>query len=166
MPAEETVWVALGSNLGDSPALVRRALDRLQALSVSPLIRSSLWRSEPVDCPPGSPLFVNAAASFHPTEGESPLSLLRRLKAIEADFGRQTKQSLNEPRLLDLDLIAFGAQVIDLPELILPHPRAHLRPFVLGPLAEIAPELILPRQSRTVAQLWQDMADPTVIRIP
>jgi 2-amino-4-hydroxy-6-hydroxymethyldihydropteridine diphosphokinase len=166
MPADETVWVALGSNLGDSPGIVRRALDRLQTLSASPVLRSSLWRSAPVDCPPGSPAFVNAAAAFHPPADETPLALLRRLQAMEVDFGRQSKKFPNEPRLLDVDLIAFGTRMLDLPELVLPHPRAHLRPFVLAPLAEIAPELVLPGQRRTVAQLWRDLPpDHSLVRL-
>lgn len=82
-----------------------------------------------------------------------PASLLKKLRDLENEFGRSPKKVLNEPRPLDLDLIAFGDERCDLPELILPHPRAHLRRFVLQPLSEIAPALILPGQGKTVAEL-------------
>lgn len=145
--------VALGSNQGDAPRNVREALERLAGLSAGPLRVSSLWETAPVDCPPGSPPFVNAVAALTPLPGESPESLLAKLQDMEQAFGRRPKQVLNEPRPLDLDLIAFGAEPRNTPELILPHPRAHLRRFVLAPLAEILPDLLLPGQSQTVAEL-------------
>jgi 2-amino-4-hydroxy-6-hydroxymethyldihydropteridine diphosphokinase len=153
LSTDEWAFVALGSNLGDSADIVRRAFDRLQSLSPAPLLRSSLWRTDPVDCPPGSPPFVNAMAGLRPRTEETPQSLLRQLQILEAEFGRQRGNVPNEPRLLDLDLIAFGARTLNSPELVLPHPRAHLRRFVLQPLAEIAPEFVLPRQGRGVADL-------------
>ena len=145
--------VALGSNLGDSLRLLEAAFVRLQEFSAGPIRRSSLWRSPPVDCPPGSPDFLNAVAALLPLPGETPESLLARLQALETGFGRAPKTVLNEPRPLDLDLITFGNELRSTPRLTLPHPRAHLRRFVLEPLAEIAPLLILPGQTRTVAQL-------------
>jgi 2-amino-4-hydroxy-6-hydroxymethyldihydropteridine diphosphokinase len=156
---DELAFVALGSNLGDSVEIVRRAFDRLQTLSDAPLLRSSLWRSAPVDCPPGSPLFVNAMAGLRPRADQTPQSLLRQLQSLEAEFGRQRGKIPNEPRLLDLDLIAFGARTVNLPELVLPHPRAHLRRFVLQPLAEIAPEFVLPGQGRGAAALLGELSN-------
>src|SRR5262249_16785337 len=100
-------------------------------LSTVPLLKSSLWQTTPVDCPPGSPPFVNAVVSFCPLPVETPESLLRKLQALEREFGRKPKQVLNEPRPLDLDLIAFGYEARATDELILPHPRAHQRRFVL-----------------------------------
>jgi 2-amino-4-hydroxy-6-hydroxymethyldihydropteridine diphosphokinase len=157
--ADEMAFVALGSNLGDSKEILQRALDRLQTLSTQPLLRSSLWRSTPVNCPAGSPLFVNAVAGLCPPAEETPQSLLRKLQVLEAEFGRRRGHVLNEPRLLDLDLIAFGARTLDAPELILPHPRAHLRRFVLQPLVEIAPEFVLPGQARNVAELLRELSN-------
>ena len=151
-------FVALGSNLGHSAQIIRLAFDRLQSLSVTPLLRSSLWRSTPVDCPPGSPDFVNAVAGLTPRPGETPKSLLAELQKLEREFGRQAKKVLNEPRPLDLDLIAFGREIRATKELALPHPRAQLRRFVLQPLSEIAPDLILPGQIRSVDQLLRDLA--------
>ncbi|HEY3913640.1 MAG TPA: 2-amino-4-hydroxy-6-hydroxymethyldihydropteridine diphosphokinase [Verrucomicrobiae bacterium] len=146
-------FVALGSNLGESAQILTRAMDRLQSLSTAPLLRSSLTKTTPVDCPPNSPPFLNAVVALAPLPGETPESLLRHLREIEILFGRQPKKILNEPRMLDLDLIAFGSQIINTPALILPHPRAHLRRFVLQPLSEIAPNLILPGQKKTVQEL-------------
>ena len=145
--------VALGSNLGDSPQILREAISRLQAFSEMPLLQSSLWRTEPVDCPPGSPPFLNAVVAFELLAGETPKSLLEKLQVLEKEFGRRPKQLLNEPRPLDLDLIAFADELRDTPTLTLPHPRAHLRRFVMAPLNEIAPSLILSGQTSTVAEL-------------
>jgi len=159
-------FVAVGSNLGAAEQNVRRAMERLEALSVLPLRKSSLWQTTPFDCPPGAPVFVNAAVSLVPQEGETAESLLRRLQEVEREFGRAPKKILNEPRPLDLDLVAFGDEVRAGRELILPHPRAHQRRFVLQPLTEIAPELVLPGQTKTVAQLLDELlADPGMTRI-
>ena len=152
-PKSEMVFIALGSNLGDSVSVIRHAMERLERFSDMPLLKSSLWQTAPVDCPPGSPMIVNAIVGLMPRQSETPESLLAKLRALEREFGRPPKKILNEPRLLDLDLIAFGNESRATKELTLPHPRAHLRRFVLQPLSEIAPELVLPGQSKTVAQL-------------
>ena len=146
-------YIALGSNLGDSRANVLAAMDRSEKLSAVPLLRSSLWQGAPVDCPPGSPMFVNAVAGLTPLAGETPETMLEKLRALEVEFGRRPKLVLNEARLLDLDLIAWGDQVRSTPTLILPHPRAHLRRFVLQPLAEIAPRFGFPGIAGRVADL-------------
>jgi 2-amino-4-hydroxy-6-hydroxymethyldihydropteridine diphosphokinase len=146
-------FVALGSNLGDAIQNVLRAMERLKELSTATILESSLWQTEPVDCPPGSPLFVNAVAGLLPRSDESPEILLTKLQALEREFGRKRKILLNEPRPLDLDLIAFGNETRTGKAFILPHPRAHERRFVLQPLAEIAPELVLLGQSKTVKEL-------------
>ncbi len=149
----EIAIVALGSNLGDPRQNVLQAMDRLQALSAGPMLRSSLWQTSPVDCPPGSPPFVNAVVGLVPHPGETPESLLNKLQRLEKNFGRQPKIVQNEPRLLDLDLIAFGDETRESKDLSLPHPRAHERGFLLQPLSEIASNLILPGQSLTVEEL-------------
>ena len=149
--------VALGSNLGYSRRNILRAIERLAELSDGPLLRSSLWETVPVDCPPGSRRFVNAVVGLVPRGAETPESLLSKLQALEKEFGRQPKKVLNEPRPLDLDLIAFGAATRADRELTLPHPRAHQRRFVLEPLSEIAPNLILPGQKKTVLELLGEL---------
>jgi len=147
----------MGSNLGNSRKIILDAMACLQHFSNQPLLKSSLWQTSPVDCPPGSPKFVNAALGLVPRPGETPESLLQMLRAIEKQFGRAPKTIYNEPRPLDLDLIFFGNEKRDTPALILPHPRAHLRKFVLRPLSEIAPDLVLPGQKKTVSQLLEEL---------
>ena len=102
---------------------------------------------------------MNAVVVLVPHENETPESLLGKLQTLETEFGRRPKQVLNEPRPLDLDLIAFGDEVHATAALTLPHPRAHQRRFVLQPLAEIASDLVLPSQTRTVAQLLAGLHD-------
>ena len=158
MTKGEIAFVALGSNLGDSAEIIRRAFDRLQEFSTKPLLRSSLWQTAPVDCPPGSPSFVNAMASLYPRPRETPSSLLRQLQILETEFGRKRGPTPNEPRLLELDIIAFGKRAVNLPDLLLPHPRAHLRRFVLQPLAEIAPDFVLPGQIKNAKALLEGLS--------
>jgi 2-amino-4-hydroxy-6-hydroxymethyldihydropteridine diphosphokinase len=157
------IFIALGSNQGDSQHIVLDAITRLQLFSELRIIKSSLWQTSPVNCPPESPKFVNAVVGLIPNEVETPESLLKRLRELEISFGRAPKMVLNEPRPLDLDLIVFGNEVRNSPELILPHPRAYLRKFVLQPLSEIAPELILPNQKKTVLQLLAEISSDEIL---
>ncbi len=152
-PAAPITVIALGSNLGEARENILRAMGRLQKFSDQPLLKSSLWQTSPVDCPPDSPPFVNAVVALVPAAAETPESILAKLQAMEKEFGRPPKKVLNAPRPLDLDLIAFGRETRNTRELTLPHPRAHGRRFVLQPLSEIAPDLVLPGQSMTVAEL-------------
>jgi len=157
-------FIALGSNLGDSCSAIRRAIDLLESFSMFPLLKSSLWRSEPVDCPEGSAAFINAAVGIKPQVGESPESMLVKLQGLERDFGRGPKLVMNEPRILDLDLIAFLGETRDSELLKLPHPRAHTRRFVLEPLAEIAPNLILPGQVESVENLRTAIGSQGIVK--
>lgn len=159
-----SVFVALGSNLGDSASILAEAMERLGVLSTGPVRRSSLWSTSPVDCPPGSPPFVNAVVALTPLVDETPESLLCKLQEIEREFGRRPKSVLNEPRPLDLDLIAWGNETRSTPELTLPHPRATGRQFVLRPLAEIAPEFAWPGTGQLVATLLADLRTDEEIR--
>jgi 2-amino-4-hydroxy-6-hydroxymethyldihydropteridine diphosphokinase len=160
----EMAFIALGSNLGESAENLSSAIRRLSALSAQPLTKSSLWQTTPVDCPPGSPPFVNAVVGITPLPDETPESLLQKLQALEKEFGRQTKKVMNEARPLDLDLIVFGNATRNTQQLILPHPRAHERRFVLQPLSEIAPELVLPGRSQSVAQLLAALPPDAAMR--
>lgn len=157
-------FVALGSNQVDPGGKVLEAMDRLEKYSERPLMRSSLWETQPVDCPPGSPNFVNAVVGLCPKEGETAETLLGKLLLLEQEFGRMPKKLLNEPRPLDLDLIAFGDQIRSVKNLTLPHPRAHLRSFVLKPLCEIAPDFVLPGHSATVSQLLKELPPDNSMR--
>lgn len=161
--ADRRVVVALGSNLGDSPAILREAMAALHKLAQSDFVASSLWQSTPVDCPPGSPLFVNAVVAFAPLPDETPETLLDKLQAMEREFGRRPKVVLNESRPLDLDLIAFCSETRSTSKLALPHPRAHLRRFVLEPLNEIAPDLILPGQAKSARELLAELRTDEIL---
>jgi 2-amino-4-hydroxy-6-hydroxymethyldihydropteridine diphosphokinase len=150
--------------MGDCRESVLRGMQRLEGLSDRPLLRSSLWQTTPVDCPPESPPFVNAVVGLVPRGGETPESLLVKLQALEKESGRQPRKVRNEPRPLDLDLIAFGTETRASRELTLPHPRAHERRFVLQPLSEIAPDLVLAGQSLSVAQLLERLPPDKGVR--
>jgi 2-amino-4-hydroxy-6-hydroxymethyldihydropteridine diphosphokinase len=149
----DMVLIGLGSNRGDSVAIVGAAMDRLERLAAGALRRSRLWRTSPVDCPPGSADFVNAAVAFEPLPDLTPESLLAALKALEAEFGRTAPAERNAPRELDLDLLLFHAEIRDRPEFMLPHPRAVDRRFVLAPAAEVLPDATWPGTDRTVRDL-------------
>lgn len=163
---KEIAIVALGSNLGDSQKIVLDAISQVQQLSDEPILKSSLWQTSPVDCPPDSPKFINAVVAFAPKKSETPESLLKALQEIEKQFGRTPKKTPNEPRPLDLDLIAFGQERRSTKSLTLPHPRAHLRRFVLEPLNEIATDFVLPGQGRSVSEMLAGLkSDETVARL-
>ncbi len=146
------VVVGIGSNLGDSKSVLSSAISRLAELTDSPMLQSSIWKTDPVDCPPGSPMFLNAVVAFIPRFSETPETLLKTLQRFEKEFGRKPKALANAPRELDLDIIAFQTELRQDPHLKVPHPRAHERAFVMAPLAEILPNLVLPGQNMSVAE--------------
>jgi 2-amino-4-hydroxy-6-hydroxymethyldihydropteridine diphosphokinase len=157
--APQFAFIALGSNLGNSRETILRVVVRLQAFSDEPLIHSSLWKTEPVQCPPDSPPFINAVVKLSPRADETPEALFEKLQALEKEFGRAPGEVRNAPRPLDLDLIAFGGVIRNTERLTLPHPRAHQRRFVLAPLEEIAPDYIFPGQGETVRELLRKLGD-------
>ncbi len=143
-------FVALGANLAEPAVQVRAALAALSRLPGARLLRaSSLYRTAPVGIH-GQPDFINAVAALE-TE-LAPHALLAALFGVEAQFGRR-RDFRHAPRTLDLDLLLHDAATIDTPELQLPHPRMHLRAFVLAPLLEIAPECRIPGRGSAAAWL-------------
>ena len=152
-----TAIISLGSNLksalGSPQEVIGLANIELEALSFHPPIVSSLYETEPVDCEPGTPNFINAAAAIFVSPQCSPQELLQQLHQIEASFGRNRVKTTNMARILDLDLICFGLRISSQAGLEIPHPRAHQRRFVLQPIAELAPDLVLPGQTVTVREL-------------
>mgnify|MGYP003808743691 CR=1 FL=1 len=143
-------YVALGANQADPLAQVRAALEALTRLPESRLLRaSSLYRTAPVGIR-GQPDFINAVASFETTL--TPHAMLAALFEVEAQFGRR-RDFHHAPRTLDLDLLLYAAQIVDSPQLQLPHPRMHLRAFVIAPLLEITPDCRVPGRGRAAAWL-------------
>jgi 2-amino-4-hydroxy-6-hydroxymethyldihydropteridine diphosphokinase len=157
-------WIGLGANLGDAAAVIGRAVAAIAALPDTQLLRlSSLYRSAPVEA--SGPDFLNAVAEVD--TGLSPPALLTHLLAIETAEGR-LRPYRNAPRTLDLDLLlacdAAGSLRIESPSLTLPHPALHRRAFVLAPLAEIAPALVVPGLGDVVT-LRDACADQRIERI-
>ncbi|MCE0483719.1 MAG: 2-amino-4-hydroxy-6-hydroxymethyldihydropteridine diphosphokinase [Methylacidiphilales bacterium] len=152
------VGIALGSNLGDRFAELDAAASFLRSLSVDGRIREAeRIETEPVDCPPYSPPFLNSVAEIRiDTEVLPPSVLLAKLRAFERERGRSPDRVANAPRPLDLDIIYYACLSINEPGLIIPHPRAHERRFVLEPLAQLRPDLVLPGQCKTVRELLAD----------
>ncbi len=160
----ESCFVALGANLGDPAATVRAALDELRRLPDARFIAaSSLYRTAPVGLR-HQPDFINAVVRLEVDPAVLPPStLLERLFAIEARFGRR-RSIPNAPRTLDLDLLLYGDRVSDDRHCTLPHPRAHERAFVLAPLAEIDPSLTIAGHG-TVAELLRACAGQDIERL-
>lgn len=164
----ERALVAIGANLphaaGGAPIeTCRWAAGRLAAIpGMRVLAVSSWWESAPVPPDPDSPPYVNGVALL---EGETtPEALLAALHAIEDEAGRQRPYA-NAPRVLDLDLIDLGGRVRQAPPPVLPHPRAHLRAFVLKPLAEVAPGWVHPVLKAPVAALVAGVEDQAIRRL-
>lgn len=150
---EVTAYVALGANLGDRQANLRDAIALLARTPGVRLTATSRFLENPaVGGPPTSPPFLNAVARLQTTL--SPQALLDELLGIEQVLGRVRRERW-DPRLIDLDLLIHGDLTMSTPTLTLPHPRLHERRFVLQPLAEIAPGLILPGQEQTVEELLE-----------
>ena len=159
-PSELPVFVAIGSNIGDAEGHVARAISALRMRFPGTHRSSSLYRTAPIGCPPGSPDFVNAVVRIDRFEQPvDPTELLAGLLMLERAFGRLSRQERNEPRVLDLDVIAAGSLIGTFGALEVPHSRAHQRAFVLLPMAELAPDFTLPGQTKTVAELLERL-DP------
>jgi 2-amino-4-hydroxy-6-hydroxymethyldihydropteridine diphosphokinase len=137
-----TAWIGLGSNLGDREGYLRRALDALDSDPATEVAAiSTFLETEPVGFL-DQPHFLNAAARVETELG--PRQLLERLLAVEFQLGRTRDGPRFGPRTIDLDLLLFGDEVVDEPGLRVPHPRLHERRFVLEPLAELDPGLVVP----------------------
>lgn len=172
------ILVAIGANLpatdGAAPAVsVRRAaaaLDALPGLRLAAL--SALYETAPMP-PAGQPPYINAVARLvlsqlaasHPVDAAEPARLLGALHGIEAAAGRR-RGVPNAARTLDLDLIDLNGMLRDAPDPVLPHPRAHLRAFVLAPLLEIAPDWVHPRLGRAGAALLAGLPAQAIRRLP
>lgn len=158
--AETTVYLSLGSNLGDREKNLRTAIGALPDAKVRLACVSSVYETEPVDLRE-QPWFLNC--TVRATTEAPPLDLLHALRGIESGMGSK-KLVPKGPRLIDLDILLYGNETIDTPELQVPHPRMLLRKFVLVPLAEIAPNLKHPSWKGTASQLLADLPGSSVVR--
>ena len=157
---EKTVYLSLGSNVGEREANLRTAIAALGGAGVRVEKISSFYETEPVDYLEQA-WFLNCVV-----EGETETSaeeLLRALREIEARMGSR-KLVAKGPRLIDLDILLYGQEMIDTLELQVPHPRMHLRQFVLVPLAEIAPQAVHPANRKSAKQLLEETPDRSVVR--
>lgn len=153
-------YVGIGANLGDARANVADALARLDAYPGCHLhAASGSWRTAPVDSAGDD--YINAVAAVD--TGLDAHALLAALMDIEQAHGRE-RPYRNAPRTLDLDLLMYGDAVIDTPTLVVPHPRMHERAFVLAPLLEIAPDIVIPGRGRA-ADCLPGVADQAIIKL-
>lgn len=154
----ERVWLALGSNLGDRQAYLDAAVAALrqvtgiEVLRISSVVETPALLSSPGA--PAQPAYLNCVVELRCTL--SPRELFEAVRAIEQNQGRERRERWSA-RTLDIDLILFGTQVIDEPDLKVPHPEMTRRAFVLGPLRELDPARVHPPSGLTVEQLWNQL---------
>ena len=157
---KKTVYLSLGSNVGDPEANLRAGVAALERAGVRVTRVSAFYETEPVDYLDQA-WFLNCVVE---AETEVPvLELLGELRQIETRMGNK-KLVAKGPRLLDMDILLYGQETIDTLDLQVPHPRMQLRRFVLVPLAEIAPELMHPGLKKTVRQILEETPDRSVVR--
>ena len=156
---ENLVYLSLGSNLGDRESNLREAIQRLKAQGQVVSV-SSFYETEPVEFTQQA-WFLNCAVSLR--TDESPSHLMARLLQIERGMGRQRLQKKG-PRIIDIDILLFGDQVADTPELTIPHPAMAQRRFVLEPLAEIARDLRHPILKKTIRELLEELPPGQAVR--
>lgn len=161
----ETVFIGFGSNVGDRVDFCDRAVTLLSLLPHSQVRGVSLlYETEPVydHAQPGDGWFLNGVVELE-TE-VTPRSLLTVLREIERSLGRDD-DNRSGPRTIDLDILFYGQQIIDDPELVVPHPRLHQRRFVLMPLSELDPLWVHPTRQRTVSQMLAEVQDQSEVRL-
>ena len=151
--------VALGSNLGDrleNLQVARRQILQLDEVH-RPILSSGIYETEPIDCERDASKFLNTVVEFD-YDGD-PGQLLEQVTRIEESLGRKRNHQKNVSRTIDIDLLYCGDRQIDNERLQLPHPRMHLRKFILQPLTDIRPDLVLPGQRKTVADLLVELKE-------
>ena len=157
--------IALGSNIEPRLEYLQAARRRIDALHAGPqpMLCSKVYETSPVGCPPDSPPFLNAALELFIQE--EPQEFLHKLQSIEETLGRRPSATRNSPRVIDIDLLYCDNIVISSPRLSLPHPQIAQRLFVLRPLADIRPELILPTFSQTVDELLRELSTAEQVNV-
>ena len=157
------IGIALGSNLGDRMANLRAARQAIVDLAGvrAPMLSSPIYETEPVNCEPDADRFLNAVLEIE-YDGD-PTELLEKMVRIEESLGRDSDHAQNVSRKIDIDLLYADDLIVKSERLQLPHPRMHLRKFVLQPLADIRPDLVLPNQAKPVSDLLARVQDSTKV---
>lgn len=151
---KQQVHLSLGSNLGNRHENLRQCCQKLSA-QFGDIRVSSLYESEPINCPLNSPPYINACVEFE--SRESPETILEHCLRIERELGRKRSGIYGEARICDIDLINYGEYQCDSAQLVLPHPRAHQRAFVLQPLCELAAQLTLAGQQQELCHILEKL---------
>ena len=152
-------YVGIGSNLGDRAGNCLSALDLLKRKGIKIITVSHPYETKPWGVE-AQPDFINMAARVEADIPTGPMALLETIFEVESEMGRVRKEKWG-PRIIDLDILLYGDEIIDLPGLKVPHPLMHLREFVLRPLSEIAPEAVHPVLKKTIAQLLSELTGNT-----
>jgi 2-amino-4-hydroxy-6-hydroxymethyldihydropteridine diphosphokinase len=157
------IGIALGSNLGDRLTNLRAAREAIIDLmgAKNSVLVSPVYETEPIGCEPGGNKFLNCVLEIE-YDGD-PTDLLQELIRVEESLGRDCDHARNVSRKIDIDLLYADELNVENERLQLPHPRLHRRKFVLQPLADIRPDLILPDQTKTVGELLAQMEDSTKV---
>jgi 2-amino-4-hydroxy-6-hydroxymethyldihydropteridine diphosphokinase len=163
MSSNPYAYVGLGSNLGDRAENLRAGIRALTEAGFVVTRLSQIYETEPVETF-AQPKFLNMVAELDIKSLPAATEVLARLLQIEISLGR-TRDTLKGPRTIDLDLLLHGDQSIHNETLTLPHPRLHLRRFVLAPLAELSPGLVHPTLNQTLAELLEGLADSSEVRL-
>jgi|SRR6185436_1968990 len=163
MSSNSHAYVGLGSNLGDRAKNLRLGVSGLKEAGFEVTRVSQIYETEPVETF-AQPQFLNMVAELNLNSLPDPEQVMAQLLQIELFLGR-TRDTLKGPRTIDLDLLLYGDQSVQTEILTLPHPRLHLRRFVLVPLAELAPLLIHPTLHQTVTELLAELDDRAEVRL-
>ncbi|HLG17500.1 MAG TPA: 2-amino-4-hydroxy-6-hydroxymethyldihydropteridine diphosphokinase [Blastocatellia bacterium] len=166
-PGGEPIYVCLGSNLGDRESNLRRAAELMKSVGLEVTRMSSVFETEPVGLK-DQPWYLNQVVQCAAPPSFRPHELLSALLGVEREMGRE-RTTPGGPRVIDIDLLLWGDLVINpgsmTPDLTLPHPRMHLRRFVLEPMCELAAAATHPVLNRTCAELLDQIADESVVRV-
>lgn len=153
-----SAFISIGSNLKDRNIFCRKGISSISKLPNTSIRKTShFYETEPYGVKEKMDMFINAVIEIE--TDQTPQTLLENLLLIEKKFGRIRDDKRNSPRTLDLDLLLYNEQIINTEELIIPHPKMHLRRFVLEPLSEIAPDILHPTLQKRVSNLLKELVD-------